>query len=267
MANRYLAPALFVTWQDLESRKIFPVGRLVRLLDPPGAYEFAYVGGACDAKAAGFRPFVAFPSLTEVYRSRGLLPFFTNRVMSKGRPDYASFLRRLALAPEVAAPEDILARSGGVRATDTVEMFAEPTRVDEHTWRAIFLVRSIRHVRGGEETAASLEVGQSLSCMLDIQNPKNPRAVALRTEDHRIVGFCPDYLADYLDEVLLGDPAAKTTVLAMNPPPAPVHYRVLCELMFRMPSDITYPFRSGKLMPISGDAAQVEMDPDGKRVA
>lgn len=267
MADRYLAPALYVTWQDHQSRKIFPVGRLVRLLDPPGAYEFAYVQGAHEAEKAGFRPFLTFPSRSGVYRSQSLLPFFTNRVMSKGRPDYASFVRRLDLAPETAGPDEILARSGGVRATDTVEIFAEPTRQEDGRWQAIFLVRSIRHLHAGEETASSLQVGQRLFCMLDIQNPRNRRAVALRTEDHRIVGFCPDYLTDYLDEILLEDPAGEATVLAISPPPAPVHYRVLCELVFRAPADTTPPLRSPKLEPISPDAVQLEVNRGGKRVA
>lgn len=267
MADRYLPPGLFVTWQDHQSRKIFAVGRLVRLLDPPGAYEFAYIRGAYEAEKAGFQPFLAFPSLSNVYRSQGLLPFFTNRVMSKGRPDYSSFVRRLDLAPETAGPDEILARSGGVRATDTVEVFAEPTRLEDGRWQAIFLVRSIRHLDAGEETASSLEVGQRLFCMLDIQNPRNRRAVALRTEAHRIVGFCPDYLTDFLDEILREDPAAQATVLAINPPPAPVHYRVLCALVFRTPAGTTHPFRSPKLEPISADAVQLEADRGGKRVA
>src|SRR4051812_48498241 len=129
MSEQYIPPALFVTWQDRVSRKIFPVGRLVRLLEPAGAYEFAYIAGAKEAESAGFVPFLAFPSLAAVYRSHELPPFFANRIMPAGRPDYAKFVQRLALVPDAADPHTILARSGGVRATDCFEVFAEPTRL------------------------------------------------------------------------------------------------------------------------------------------
>lgn len=256
MAERHLAPALFVTWQDRDSRKIFPVGRLVRLVEPEGAYEFAYVRGALDAAAAGFSPFLAFPSLDGVYRSRDLPPFFRNRVMAHGRPDYDSFVRRLALVPDTAAPDDILARGGGVRATDTIEVFAEPVPLDDGKWQAIFFARSIRHVGEGETVAASLQVGQRLFCMLDIQNARNPRAVALRTEDHRILGFCPDYLTEHLDAQLIEDRSAAVTVLALNPGPAPVHYRVLCELRVAAAGGVR-PFRSARLEPIVASATKI----------
>lgn len=266
MSDRHLPPALFVTWQDHASRKIFPVGRLVRLGEPEGAYEFAYVEGAREAKSCGFVPFLAFPSLTAVYRSRALPPFFTNRVMASGRPDYAGFVRRLALAPSEASADEILARSGGVRATDTVEVFGEPTRLEDGRWQAIFLVRSIRHVHRGEEAAAALEIGQRLYCMRDVQNEKNPRAVALRTTDHQLIGFCPDYLTDDLDECLSHDRGAEVTVLVVNPPPAPFHYRVLCELRFKT-REGKPPFRSRRLEPLAPGALRLDATGGVSRVA
>lgn len=266
MSERHLPPALFVTWQDRASRKIFPVGRLVRLAEPESSYEFAYIEGAREAEASGFAPFLSFPSLTAVYRSDVLPPFFTNRVMASGRPDYAGFVQRLALVPNAASPDEILARSGGVRATDSVEVFGEPMRLDDGRWQAIFLARSIRHVKGGEATAASLKVGQRLYCMLDVQNEMNERAVALRTDDHRMVGFCPDYLTDELDERLMHDRSAEITVLAINPPPAPVHYRVLCELRLTVRGGEP-PFRSPKLEPIAQGAVRLGAARDVSRVA
>ena len=266
MPEQHLPPALYVTWQDRASRKIFAVGRLVRLHDPAGAYEFAYVAGAREAEAAGFKPFVGFPSLSAVYRSRELPPFFANRVMPTGRPDYANFVQRLALAPDAAGPDEILARSGGVRATDSVELFAEPMRLADGRWQAIFFVRSIGHVDGAEAVAGSLAVGQRLFCMLDIQNEKNKRAVALRTHDCRLVGFCPDYLTQDLDARLLDDRDAEVTVLASNAPPAPVHYRVLTELRFDAPAG-AHPFRSPRLEPIPAGATSLDRDREVSRVA
>jgi hypothetical protein len=266
MADRHPPPALFVTWQDRASRKIFPVGRLVRLAEPASAYEFAYVYGAREAAAVGFEPFLAFPSLDGVYRTRELPPFFGNRVMGHGRPDYAKFVQRLALVPDTANADQILARSGGVRATDPIEVFAEPERLQDGRFQCIFLVRSIRHLPNGEAVAATLEVGQRLYCMLDIQNERNPRAVALRTDDGRIVGYCPDYLADELDKRLGTDPSAEINVLAVNPGPVPVHYRVLCDLRLTIPGGAR-PFRSHRLEPIAPTAVRLEGESDVPRVA
>lgn len=264
MTERHLPPALFVTWQDQASRRIFPVGRLLRLAPPEVGYEFCYVEGARDAVAAGFQPFLSFPSLEAVYPSRALPPFFSNRIMESGRPDYDSYVRRLALVPNEASVDEILARSGGVRATDHVEVFAEPTRLDDGRWLAVFFLRSLRHVDDGEATAAALSAGQRLYCMLDVQNEVNPRAVAVRTAGNRLVGYCPDYLTDELGERLTEDRAAEVTVLTVNPPPTPVHYRVLCQLHLKTREERP-PLRSPKLEPIASGAHR--LDRSATRVA
>jgi hypothetical protein len=92
--------------------------------------------------------------------------------------------------------------------------------------------------------------------MLDRQNPKNPRAVALRS-DNELVGYCPDYLADELDQRLLEDPEARFTVLQVNPLPSPAHYRILCSLRFRTTAGEP-PFRSRRLEPIAENATSLE---------
>lgn len=90
MTELYLPPALYVTWREPNSRRIFPVGRLLRLADESGTYEFCYVRGALEARERGFAPFIGFGQLDEVVCSRQLPPLFANRVMRTGRPDYAS---------------------------------------------------------------------------------------------------------------------------------------------------------------------------------
>ena len=79
---------LFIAWQDPESRKIIPVGRLLRL---QGGYEFAYIGSVHEARARGFAPLVTFPELGQVYRSVELPPLFSNRLMSSARRDFAEY--------------------------------------------------------------------------------------------------------------------------------------------------------------------------------
>src|SRR5690606_32438330 len=140
-------PALFVAWRDPESRRIFPVGRLVRIQDPLEGYEFAYIQGATAAANYGFVPFLAFPDLHQVYRSSELPPFFKNRVLSPSRPDYGEYMETLALDPATADPVTVLAVSGGRRTTDKVEVFPDLVRESETGCiRTRFLVRGVQHV-------------------------------------------------------------------------------------------------------------------------
>lgn len=256
MADSYLSPALYLTWQDPHSRRIFPVGRLLRLTEPAGAYEFAYVEGAIEAREHGFVPFIDFGALDEIVHSLELPPLFANRVMRTGRPDYANYVGRLGLALP-ADPQAILARSNGPRATDSLEIFAEPERLDDGRWEAVFLVRAIRHVEGGEEVAASLGVGEQLFPVPDEQNLVDPNAVLLRTATQQTLGYCPHYLTDQLAQRLAEDPEARVTVLQMNPRPAPAHYRVLCSLRLHTKNGHP-PFRSSRLEPISKSATALE---------
>jgi len=123
MIAAYVPPALFVNWQDENTRRIFPVGRLVNLSD--GRFEFAYIAAAKEAQAFGFVPFVAFPELERVYVASELPAFFKNRVLQPGRPDYPQHLAELGLDSATATPMTILARNGGRRVTDPLELVAE----------------------------------------------------------------------------------------------------------------------------------------------
>ena len=47
-----------------------------------------------------------------------------------------------------------------------------------------------------------LQPGQTLRCMLDVQNPVDLKAIALRIDGNALVGFCPAYLVDELVPLL-----------------------------------------------------------------
>ncbi|MBI3469112.1 MAG: hypothetical protein HY000_39410 [Planctomycetes bacterium] len=141
-----MTKTIFVAWQDPAQRRFYPVARLALVGEDGGAgwYEFAYIGGAKEASEHGFQPFLAFPSLTEVYRSRELFPLFANRLTSPSRMDYPQYVERLGLDPNVEAPLDILGRSGGLRATDAVELFPMPARDPQiGGYTSYFLVHGI----------------------------------------------------------------------------------------------------------------------------
>jgi hypothetical protein len=255
MSDDYVPPALFVTWQDPESRTIFPVGRLARFALPSVGYEFAYLRAAQEAVGRGFTPFLAFPKIDAVYRSAALPPFFENRVMPAGRAEYAGQLSELGLTVS-ATPEEILARTNGRRATDPYEVFAEfePSET-ANEWETRFFVRSLRYLEF-PDVVERLSVGERLYCMRDVQNEVDPMALALRTKPSAIVGYCPAYLTDDIGNLLVVPDTVRVTVERINPPPAPLQHRVQCHLRVRTTSAF-HAYRSGRFEPISTDALRL----------
>jgi hypothetical protein len=256
MSDPYVPPALFVTWQDPTSRIVYPVGRLARLTAPRSGYEFAYLRAALEAKAFGFAPFIGFSELATVYHSTELPPFFENRVLTRGRPEYPVRLAELGL-DATATPVDILARTNGRRATDSYEVFAEfepSERPDE--WETRFFVRSLRYLEL-PEVVARLNVGQRLLCMRDIQNDVDGAALALRTETKAMVGMCPAYLVADLDGPLRDDPhSVVITIGRINPEPAPLQNRIQCHLRLRT-AGAFHAYRQGRFEPISPEAIRL----------
>jgi HIRAN domain-containing protein len=254
----YAPPALFVAWRDPDSRRISPVGRLLRLVAPVPGYEFAYIQGANSAGQHGFQPFVAFPDLNKVYRSRELLPFFKNRVLSPSRPDYEQHLASLDIEGETVEPMTLLALSGGRRATDLVEVF--PDWISEGPsgpLKTRFLLRGVQYVPGAEERIRNLRPGDVLHCLPDTQNPVNAQALKAQTEDGVVVGYLPDYFAADLTELLTRSATISVRVLRTNPPPVPRHHRVLCSIVVEDSSGMVG-FRSDVFNPISREATSID---------
>jgi hypothetical protein len=245
---------LFVAWFDPARRLVMPVGRLVRKRDAAGdLYEFSYIRGALEAQERGFLPFLAFPELRRLYRSRTLFPFFANRLMQPTRPDYGEYLRSLALEGE--SPDDltILGRGGGRRETDRVEVIAAPSRDDltgEYTTH--FLARGIQYFPSAEARILRLAPGERLWWMLDAQNEVNPNAVALRTEDRCLVGYLPDYLVTDIVQLIARRAPMNVRVERVNPPPVPTHYRLLCKLTAAWPEGFE-PLSGERFQPLATD--------------
>jgi hypothetical protein len=253
----YVPPALFVAWREPESHRIFPVGRLLHLQTPFQGYEFCYIQGA-RLPQVGFEPFLAFPKLDEVYRSRQLLPFFQNRVLSPSRPDYLEYVESLALDAREAEPMTLLAVSGGRRTTDLVEIFPDWTRAANGTRQETrFLVRGVQHVPEAEQWIEGLRRGEHLQCVRDTQNAFNPQAIKLRTESGGEIGYVPDYLAADLSHLLERHSEVDVQVQRVNLPPLPHHHRVLCLLSARADAH-SVGYRGPAFRPISADATDIE---------
>lgn len=250
MTATYEAPALFVTWQDQVSRRIFPVGRLVTLEGGAG-YEFAYIAAAREAEECGFAGFPAFPELERVYRSAELPAFFRNRLLQPGRLDYPQYLQELGLEISTATPVEILGRSGGRRVTDRLEVFAELIPVGDRL-EGHFFVRGMRHVEGAEDAALQLEAGDRLRLVHEPSNAVNPSAHLVICHDGSRVGYVPDYLVDDIKDLLERDESLRVEVVRVNQPPAPSQQRLLCKV------DISTrglrPYRGVRFEAISGEA-------------
>ncbi len=221
--------SLFVSWRDSDVGSVHPIGRLIRRTGPDGEhYSFAYLKMAEGLE--GLQPLPGLPHLHERYDSDQLFPVFANRVMPRSRPDYDLLASRVDLQGD-ADPFEVLARSGGRRATDQIEVFAGPERTAEGESGVLFFGRGIRHVDGAAETVASLRPGDRLVLVDTTQNERNSPAVLLRTGDGRQVGRIPDYLVQHVQELrqLNGsDPIVE--VEHVNDDTVATHMRLLCRL-------------------------------------
>jgi len=246
-----------VSWRDPDAHRSHIVARLART--PAGSdashYEFVCVRGATEARQHGFTPITSFAHLERVYRSDVLFPFFTNRIMSSSRPEYPRMLDRVLLPQGPSDPLALLARTGGVRATDTFETFAMPRYNEESgDYQTLFLVHGLRWLpQASHERITGLAKGDQLYLMEDFQNAHDPAAMALRTDDRFLVGHVPNWLLLDLFELARQCRGAEVFVENVSPAPAPLDQRLLCSLHSCWPAEFT-PFSDVRFEPIPTEA-------------
>ncbi|MDF0553198.1 HIRAN domain-containing protein [Kamptonema sp. UHCC 0994] len=246
---------LFLAWQDQNSRSWFPIGRLT--FDGTN-YEFTYTQGVLEAQEkCGFEPLSSFPRLGEVYKSTYLFPVFANRLMPKNRPDYSSFIQWLNLSQHEREPIAILARSGGRRETDTLTVFPLPEPDSEGRYCLHFFLHGLRYLPPcAIERINRLETGEKLLLAHEFQNPKDPKALTLNTDDRYIVGYCPRYLNREFFELLKNASLIEVRVERVNQPPTPLQFRLLCNITAQCYDDFC-PFSSDEYQPFLGEVATV----------
>ena len=230
---------LYLGWQDrAHSRAWFPVGRLDADLTRP-LFRFRHVRGAEHArKTGGFDRVPGFPALDRAYESRALFPVFRNRVMSPRRPDFANYVRGLALDPAVnpaVDPTSLLVVDGGRRVTDFFEVFPKLVKGDDGSFVCRFFLHGFRHTNDAARARMdSLEPDEPLHVALDLTNPTKHAAVQIQTLDYFLIGWSPRYFAHDLMMALSesgGDYEAR--VVRVNPVPYPFSQRVLVEMRSR----------------------------------
>lgn len=224
-----------IVWQDPESRDLVPVGSLTADHGDRPWYRFSYRDDARERP--GFRPLLAFPDLDTEYETEGgLFSFFANRVMSPRRPDYPQYVRALGLDAGEHDPIEILARSGGRRATDTIQVVEEPQPWPDGSERCLFLASGVRHVPGATERIQWLNPGQALALAPEPANEFNDQAVLL-FDDETPVGYVPEFLLDRLYRRWRAGWSPSVSVEVANSPRAPAHLRLLCRLELKPPAE------------------------------
>ncbi|MFY0574558.1 hypothetical protein ACN28S_09535 [Cystobacter fuscus] len=239
-------PVIYLAWQDsLHSRRWFVVGRLRRL--PDGLYEFIYTRGYEEARrSASMQPILGFMEPERRYLSDKLFPLFQNRLMSSNREEYAAYIERLGLRRDPESPPEplqILARSGGRRATDSFEVFPAPLRYRTEkgvqSYLVRFFVHGIRYVPFDSQLRASkCELDERLLLLSDWQNEFDVNSMMLRTEnDNHLLGWVPRYYCADISGLRERRSSIDVRVERVNPLSSPTQQRLLCQLTAPWPDD------------------------------
>lgn len=239
--------SLFVAWQDSKSRRWFPIGKLEA---SKNGYEFCYTRGVLEAeRSCGFKGLQSFPALDETYESPELFPVFSNRVLSQSRPDYVSFVQYLNLQSESADPMRVLARSGGLRATDEVQVFPLPERTENGKYLMHFFAHGVRYIEEeNQKVIESLSRGELLTLVPEPQNEHDALAIQVQGRGVKL-GYCPRYLNHDFHALLARSKDVVLTVEKVNPSPAPIQLKLLCSLIADWPSGFE-PFAGEEYQPV-----------------
>lgn len=218
--------ALLVVWQNPFTRRFVSVAQLTHLAD--GRFAFRYLPAAKQSEE--FYPLLEYPDLDQTYLSDELPVFFANRVMSPNRSNYRQYLRWLGLsdADPGSIPVEVLARTGGGRATDTFHIVDQPVR-GEAAFMSRFFVSGIRHVEPSATGPAVVRAGDRLELRRQPDNVTNPRAVIIDVENGQQLGWVPDWLCGEVSELLDAGWSLELTAEQVNDD-APARTRVLCKL-------------------------------------
>ncbi|MEZ2302747.1 MAG: HIRAN domain-containing protein [Microcoleus sp.] len=154
-----------------------------------------------------------------------------NRIMSRSRPDYSSFIEWLDLPDGGDDPLEILARSGGERVTDTFAVFPDPEVDEEGRYNLYFFSQGLRHLpRSAIDRINQFEPGEKLWLARELQPFDDSPALVLTTEDGDRVGYYPRYLLREFFELLRQNSNLEVRVERVNKPPTPLQFRLLCKM-------------------------------------
>lgn len=216
-----LSRTFLVTRQDHESRRYARLGVLSARGD---GWTFRYFSEVERDPAVPRLP--GFPDAAVVAESPYLFPLFAQRVISPRRPDRARILATLGL-DETATAFEILARNGGRRQGDTIELIQMPTPHPGGGEVLEFLAHGVRYRSDQEQCAIDgLSIGDELLIVPEPSNLVDPGARLVTTREGVGVGWVPGPLLPLLDRAgAITADVAHTNRIGTNP-----HLRLLVRL-------------------------------------
>lgn len=181
---------LFVIWASPTTRRRHVIGHLLRDRSA-GGFRFWYEKDLSAAEAQGFYLLPAFPSHHSEdipYCARHLWTTFADRIPSPQRRD----TRDILVAWGVEREDDqfeILARSGGLRATDRLELAEYRASDDDLGVPLEFRVAGARHVPSAAR--ATLAQGEELALRREPSNEFDTAATVVEARTGRSIGYVP----------------------------------------------------------------------------
>lgn len=246
---------LFVAWRTPDPAGGW--GPVARLDFDEDVYRFSYTRGAQTLE--GFRPFPQMERFEQVYESDELLPLFANRLLSKSRPEYEAFLRWGGFDPSNPPdPIAILGVTEGLRQTDSIEVFPCPQPDAEGCYLNKFFLHGVRWMpQPAIDRVGRLNSGERLLILPDVCNEYDRNAVAVRTDDERmLIGYVPRYLARDVWHLLREcDPDFIRLEVERLNPDAPLQQRLLCRMNACWPDEFR-PCSSEDFQPIASGLSQ-----------
>lgn len=220
-----MATNLYVAWQDENTRAWRTIARLHRSSE---GYELNFTRGADRLRSIPSDLFKMDVKAT--YSFSELIPLFKNKLPPRSRSDFLKMAHWLDLRGD----EDeftTLSRFGLIPGSDSILIYPEP-EITGGTYRLQFFVHGIRHMHKDViSLCKDLFAGSRLLPVLDVQNPVDKNAVALRCEGETIlIGYVPTFYAADIHDILSDSKiaqSAKITVVRNNID-APLQLRLLC---------------------------------------
>ncbi|WP_248466121.1 HIRAN domain-containing protein [Pectobacterium versatile] len=218
--------SVYVAWQAPDTRDWHVVGNLQ---ERNSGYVFKYTKGSL--KSSKFTKFSGMTDFHETYVSKELFPLFKNRLLSSKRPEYPRFIKWLGFEDESVNLIDILARSGGLRSTDQLQIFKKIEVDSDGQFEHFFFLHGLSYLNSmANDRVSELQPGQILRFCLDIQNEYDCDAVVVRADKPaEIIGYCPRYLSNDIKKMLLNDSKSVTLAVERISDDAPHSYRLLCK--------------------------------------
>ncbi len=228
---------LILAWRNHRTLDWVNIGELSYV---DSKYYFKYSQKAKDLyKDSQFLPFSHMLDLDNSYESEELFPIFKNRLMHKSRPEYSDYLNWLNLSKNNLTPFMELSRSGGMRATDDLQLFPYPENISGN-YIVFFFCHGIRYFSSHTiERIEALKPNDKLFILPDIQNTFDKHALIFRTDEPiEIIGYAPRFFSsDFTQLIEINGPNNISITVERVNHKSPSQFRLLCRFETNWPTN------------------------------